>query len=111
MFVLNPFTIYSDWRPLAAITFEAVDKSILEEGSKVIAYEAQMRQLARQLISKHGDLAEVRCVSKRNPGHIDLVFLDGEEIVVGEHSGSVDISMMKFGYHGSGSRFCASALC
>lgn len=69
-----------------------------------MGYEGEMRQLARQLIRKHGDLAEVRCVSGHHPCHIELVFLHGEKIVVGEHSGGVDISMMKFGYHGTGSR-------
>ena len=70
-----------------------------------MAYEGQMRQLARRLIAKHGDLVEVRCVSGHNPCHIELVFSDGEMIVVGEHSsGRVDISMMKAGYHGTGSR-------
>jgi hypothetical protein len=32
------------------------------------------------------------------------MFADGHEIVVGEHSGRVDISMMKFGYAGTGPR-------
>jgi hypothetical protein len=32
------------------------------------------------------------------------MFSDGEKIVVGQHSGRVDISMMKAGYHGTGSR-------
>ena len=69
-----------------------------------MAYEAQMRQIARQLISKHGDLSEVNCVSGNNPCRIKLVFADGEKIDVGEHSGRVDISMMKAGYQGTGSR-------
>ena len=69
-----------------------------------MAYEAQIRQIARQLISKHGDLSEVRCVSGHNPCRIELVFADGERINVGEHSGRVDISIMKAGYHGTGSR-------
>ena len=69
-----------------------------------MAYEDQMRQLARQLIAKHGDLVEVRCVSGHNPCHIELVFSDGAKIVVGEHSGRVGISIMKAGYHGTGAR-------
>lgn len=69
-----------------------------------MAYEVQMRQLARQLIAKHGNLVEVHCVSGNNPCHIMLVFSDGEKIIIGEHSGRVDISMMKAGYHGTGSR-------
>ena len=69
-----------------------------------MAYENQMRQLSRQLTRKHGDLMEVRCVSGNNPCHIELVFSDGEKIVVGEHSGRVDISLIKAGYHGTGSR-------
>ncbi len=69
-----------------------------------MAYEVQMRQIARQLISKHGNLAEVHVVSGNNPCQIELLFSDGEKIVVGQHSGRVDISMMKAGYHGTGSR-------
>ena len=70
-----------------------------------MAHEDQLCKIARQLIATHGDLVEVRCVSGHNPCHIELVFSDGEKIVVGEHSsGRVDISMMKAGYHGTGSR-------
>jgi hypothetical protein len=69
-----------------------------------MAYEQQMRQISRQLKSKHGNLSEVHCVSGHNPCQIELVFSDGEKIVVGEHSGNLDISMMKAGYHGTGSR-------
>jgi hypothetical protein len=47
---------------------------------------------------------EARCVSGHNPCHIELVFSDGEKNVVGLHSGRVDISMMKAGYHCTGSR-------
>ena len=69
-----------------------------------MAYEAQMRQITRDLISKHGDLSEVHCVSGHNPCRIELVFADGERISVGEHTGRVDTSIMKAGYHGTGSR-------
>jgi len=69
-----------------------------------MAYEDEMRELAGRLIAKHGDVSEVRCVSGHHPCHIELVFSDGEQIVVGEHSGRVDISIMKAGYHGTGSR-------
>ena len=67
-----------------------------------MAYEQEMRQLARQLTEKHGNLVEVQCVSGHHPCHIELVFADGHEIVVGKHSGGVDITMMKFGYMGTG---------
>lgn len=69
-----------------------------------MGYEEEMRQIAQQLINEHGDLVEVRCVSRRHPGHIELVFADGYELLVGKHGGDVDITMMKFGYHGTGSR-------
>ena len=69
-----------------------------------MGFEDQMRQIARQMIAKHGDLVEVRCVSGNNPCHIELVFSGGEKLVVGQHSGHVDISMIKAGYHGTGSR-------
>ena len=45
---------------------------------------------------------EVRCLSGNNPCHIELEFSDGEVIVIGEHSGRVDLSLMKAGYHGTG---------
>jgi hypothetical protein len=32
------------------------------------------------------------------------MYSDGEKIVVGEHSGRVDVSIMKAGYHGTGAR-------
>jgi HEAT repeat protein len=70
----------------------------------LMAYEEQMRQIARQLVTKHGDLSEVNCVSGNNPCQIELIFADGKKIDVGEHSGQVDLSMMKAGYHGTGSR-------
>jgi hypothetical protein len=69
-----------------------------------VAYASQMHQLARQLIAKHGNLMDVRCESGHNPWHIELVFSNVEKKVVGQHSGRVDISMMKAGYHCTGSR-------
>ena len=66
-------------------------------------YESKMRQIAQQLIKKHGELMEVRCVSGNNPCHIELEFSDGNVVVVGDHSGELDISLMKAGYHGTGS--------
>lgn len=69
-----------------------------------MGYEDTMRKLARQLIVRHGELVEVRCISGHNPCHIELQFADGEVILVREHTGAVDISMMKAGYHGTGSR-------
>jgi hypothetical protein len=65
-------------------------------------YEQVMRRLARFLTSEHGNLVEVRCVSRDDPWRIELVFADGHEIVIGDHSGRVDITMMKFGYSGTG---------
>lgn len=43
-------------------------------------------------------------MSEHNPCQIELVFTDGEKIVIGQHSGNVYISIMKAGYHGTGSR-------
>jgi len=45
---------------------------------------------------------EIRCVACSNSDHIELVFADKHEILIDEHSGNVDITMMKFGYHGTG---------
>lgn len=67
-----------------------------------MGYEDQMRQIARQMIARHGNLVEVNCVSGHHPCHIELLFADGYKEVIGQHSGRVDISMMKFGYHGTG---------
>ncbi|MFC2043079.1 hypothetical protein ACFLUA_02885 [Chloroflexota bacterium] len=43
-------------------------------------------------------------MSGHNPPRNELVFSDGEKIVVGQNSGRVDKSMMKASYHGTGSR-------
>ena len=67
-------------------------------------YESQMRQIAGQMIAQHGKLVEVHCVSGHHPCNIELLFADGHKETVGDHSGRVDISMMKFGYHGTGTK-------
>jgi len=70
----------------------------------VETYEPAMRQEARRLIAEHGDLVEVRCVSGPPDYRIELVFADGHEEIITEHSGRIDITMMKFGYMGTGPR-------
>ena len=81
---------------------------VVRERPGEVAYEMTspnlraMRQLARRLIEQHGDLVEVRCVSGHHPCHIELLFASGHQIHVGEHSGQVDITMLKFGYAGAG---------
>jgi hypothetical protein len=60
-----------------------------------------MRQLARGLISEHGNLLEARCISKKR---IELIFADGHEERVGDYTGHIDITLMKYGYPGTGSR-------
>ena len=67
-------------------------------------YEWEIRKIARVLIGMHGRLVEACCISGHNPGHIGLAFEDGHEIVVGKHSLRVDITMIKFGYDGTGTR-------
>ena len=67
-------------------------------------YEWEIRKIARELIQNHGRLMEVRCISGHNPCHIELGFEDGHEIVVGQHTARVDITMIKFGYDGTGTR-------
>jgi len=67
-----------------------------------MSYEQEMRRIARNLIQEHGKLIEAHCISGHHPCHIELVFSDGHKIVVGEHSGRAEITMMKFGYHGTG---------
>lgn len=67
-------------------------------------YEQAMRKEARRLIAEHGELVEVRCVSGPPDYRIELVFADGHEEVITEHSGRIDITMMKFGYLGTGTR-------
>jgi hypothetical protein len=69
-----------------------------------MAYEQAMREIARNLVQMHGKLVEVRCISGHHPCCIEMVFADGHKIVVGEHDGRVDITMMKFGYHGTGTQ-------
>jgi hypothetical protein len=70
--------------------------------SSQTSYEAAMRSEARRLILEHGDLLEVRCVSGPPDPRIELVFSDGHEETITRHSGRTDISMMKFGYSGTG---------
>lgn len=67
-------------------------------------YEPAMRQEARRLIAEHGELVEVRCVSGPPDYRIELVFADGHEETITRHSGRIDITMMKFGYMGTGTR-------
>lgn len=65
-------------------------------------YEAAMRSEARRLILQHGDLLEVRCVSGPPDPRIELIFSDGHQEAITRHSGRIDISMIKFGYSGTG---------
>ena len=65
-------------------------------------YEQAMRQEARRLISEHGDLLEVRCISAPPDSRIELLFANGHEEIITRHSGRIDITMMKFGYAGTG---------
>ena len=67
-----------------------------------MGYEDSMRQTARQMIAQHGKLVEVQCNSGHHPCDIVLVFADGHKESVGDHDMQVNISMMKFGYHGTG---------
>jgi len=67
-----------------------------------MSYEDSMRMIARQMIAQHGKLVEVNCVSAHHPCHIELLFADGYKEIVGEGSMQVDISMLKFGYQGTG---------
>lgn len=67
-------------------------------------YEPAMRQEARRLIAEHGELVEVRCVSGPPDYRIELEFADGHEEIITQHSGRIDITMMKFGYTGTGTR-------
>lgn len=69
-----------------------------------MAHENEIRVIAQRLINKHGDLVEVRCVSGNNPCQIELEFADGEQKVIGEHSGGIDISLIEAGYHCTGSK-------
>lgn len=65
-------------------------------------YEQAMRQEARRLIAEHGELLEARCVSGPPDYQIELEFADGHQEVITRHSGQIDITMMKFGYSGTG---------
>ncbi len=65
-------------------------------------YEQAMRSEARRLIAQHGDLAEVRCLSGLPNTRIELLFADGHQEIITRHSGGTDISIMKFGYSGTG---------
>jgi len=67
-------------------------------------YEQAMRTEARRLVVQHGDLVEVRCLSGPPEPRIELLFADGYQEVITQHSGGIDISMMKFGYSGTGTK-------
>jgi hypothetical protein len=84
--------------PLGSIIYEQIPNFF----ELAVRYEEVMKSLARFFIWEHGNLGEVRCVSGHDPCRIELVFADGHEVVVGDHSGDVDITMMKFGYRGTG---------
>lgn len=63
-------------------------------------YMIAMVLIACKLRKKHGQLIEVRCLD--DPTRIELVYADGHGISIAEHSGHPDITMMKFGYRGTG---------
>lgn len=65
-------------------------------------YEQAMRQEAARLIAEHGELVEVRCVSGPPDYRIELEFADGHQEAITRHTGRIDITMMKFGYAGTG---------
>jgi hypothetical protein len=67
-------------------------------------YEHAMRKIAKDLIKKHGNLLEVRCVQGPDPyTGIELIFANGHKIAVPPSNyGQINIGMMKFGYSGTG---------
>jgi len=63
-------------------------------------YMIAMVLIACKLRRNYGELVEVQCVD--SPIRIILIYESGHRITIGEHSGHPDITMMKFGYHGTG---------
>jgi hypothetical protein len=61
-------------------------------------YMIAMVLISCKLRKKHGALIEVRCLPQRT----DLIYKDGHGISFAEHSGHPDITMMKYGYRGTG---------
>lgn len=75
--------------------------------SGALLYECAMFAIAERLRKRHGNLVEARCLNdpRTSLGRIELAFEDGHEIIVTEHSGHMDITLIKFGYSGTGP-FC-----
>ena len=75
--------------------------------SGALLYKCAMFAIAERLGKRHRNLVEARCLNdpRTSLGRIELAFEDGHEIIVTEHSGHMDITLIKFGYSGTGP-FC-----
>ncbi len=62
-------------------------------------YSIGMVLIACRLRKRHGALVKIQCLDN---GYIELLYGDGHQISIREHSGHPDITMMKFGYAGTG---------
>ena len=68
--------------------------------------ENVIRNIAKKMISKHGVLKEVRCITGKGNCNMELVYADGYIQKVGNTNPSAyDINMINFGYGGSATRF------
>lgn len=68
-------------------------------------YRIAMVLIAHKLRKTHGDLVEVQCSydpDSEDPWRIKLLYEDRHKINIVRHSGHVDVTMMKFGYQGTG---------
>jgi len=63
-------------------------------------YMMGMMLIASKLRKKYGSLKEVHF--RDDPHRIELIYRDGHRIVVTEHSGHPDVTMVNFGYSGTG---------
>ena len=63
-------------------------------------YMIAMVLIACKLRRKYGELVEVRCLD--DPQRIELIYERGHGFTITEHSGHPDITMIKFGYRGTG---------
>jgi hypothetical protein len=65
-----------------------------------MSYENEIRSIARNMVIQHGTIIEIKGGLNKNP---IIQFSDGHILNIQKHSGKVDISIMKYGYGGTGS--------
>ena len=81
-------------------TKDEVVKGFLSGGLSILHYQVAMILIADKLKRKYGRLVEVRCLY--DPQRIELIYESGHGFQILMHTGHPDISIIKFGYKGTG---------